>query len=227
MTVCTPSQCPPAESIDIPALRAKYRRERDRRIRKEHNDQYIPASGKWKDIYEVDPYTPVIPREPITGATDAVILGAGFCGMMAAHQLKEAGIDNFYMVDHGGNFGGTWYWNRYPGIQCDNDSLVYMPLLEETNYMPSKKFADGYEIHDHCQRIADTFGLRKNALFHTLIESLVWNAETNRWLVGTPWVRSTSRSCRAFRGSTGSRARCSTPPAGITTTPAANGAIRC
>jgi cation diffusion facilitator CzcD-associated flavoprotein CzcO len=185
MTVCTPSQCPPAESIDIPALRAKYRRERDRRIRKEHNDQYIPASGKWKDIYEVDPYTPVAPRDPITGETDAVILGAGFCGMMAAHQLKQAGIDDFYILDHGGNFGGTWYWNRYPGIQCDNDSLVYMPLLEETNYMPSKKFADGYEIHDHCQRIADTFELRRNALFHTLIESLVWDAESNRWLVGT------------------------------------------
>jgi cyclohexanone monooxygenase len=185
MTVCTPSDCPPAEAIDIPALRAKYRRERDRRIKKEHNDQYIPASGKWKDIYEVDPYTPVAPRDPITGETDTVILGAGYCGMMAAHQLKQAGIDDFYMIDHGGNFGGTWYWNRYPGIQCDNDSLVYMPLLEETGYMPSKKFADGYEIHDHCQIIADTFGLHENALFHTLIESLVWNSETNRWTVGT------------------------------------------
>ncbi len=185
MTVCTPSQCPPAGTIDIPAMRAKYLRERDRRIRKEHNDQYIPASGKWAKIYEEDPYTPVATREPINGETDVVILGAGYCGMMVATQLKKAGITSFYNIDHGGNFGGTWYWNRYPGIQCDNDSLVYMPLLEETGYMPSKKFADGFEIHDHCQIIADTFGLRDNALFHTLIETLVWNAESNRWHVGT------------------------------------------
>lgn len=185
MTVCQPSQCPPASEIDIPALRAKYLRERDRRISKKHNDQYIPASGKWKDVYEVDPYTPVVPREPIMGETDVVILGAGYCGMMVATQLKRAGISDFYNIDHGGNFGGTWYWNRYPGIQCDNDSLVYMPLLEETGYMPSKKFADGYEIHDHCQTIAETFGLRQNALFHTLIETLVWNGEENRWHVGT------------------------------------------
>lgn len=185
MTVCQPSDCPPASEIDISALHAKYLRERDRRISQKHNDQYIPASGKWKDIYEVDPYTPVAPRDPITGETDVVILGAGYCGMMVATQLKRAGIDDFYNIDHGGNFGGTWYWNRYPGIQCDNDSLVYMPLLEETGYMPSKKFADGYEIHDHCQVIADTFGLRRNALFHTLIESLVWNGEENRWHVGT------------------------------------------
>jgi len=185
MTVCTPSACPPASAVDIPAMRAKYLRERDRRIKQDHNDQYIPASGKWKDVYEIDPYTEVAPRDPITGETDCVILGAGYCGMMVAHQLKQAGIDDFYNVDHGGNFGGTWYWNRYPGIQCDNDSLVYMPLLEETGYMPSKKFADGHEIYDHCQIIADTFGLRENALFHTLIQSLKWNGETNRWHVGT------------------------------------------
>jgi cation diffusion facilitator CzcD-associated flavoprotein CzcO len=180
-----PSDCPPASEIDIPAMRAKYLRERDRRIKKNHNDQYVSASGKWADIYEVDPYTPVKPRAPITGETEVVILGAGYCGMMVAAQLKKAGISDFYNIDHGGNFGGTWYWNRYPGIQCDNDSLVYMPLLEETNYMPSKKFADGYEIHDHCQIIADTFELRENALFHTLIDTLVWDEGLSRWRVGT------------------------------------------
>ena len=185
MPVYTPTDCPQVTPDQIAALHAKYLAERDRRLKKNHNDQYIPASGRWKDIYEVDPYTPVAPREPITGETDVVILGAGYCGMMVATQLKRAGITDFYNIDHGGNFGGTWYWNRYPGIQCDNDSLVYMPLLEETGYMPSKKFADGYEIHDHCQKIADTFGLRPHALFHTLIEQLVWNEEDKRWLVGT------------------------------------------
>jgi len=185
MTACTPTDCPTVTPEHIEDMRAKYLRERDRRINRNHNNQYIPASGKWSKIYEEDPYTPIAPRDPVTGETEVVILGAGYCGMMVATQLKKAGIGNFYNIDHGGNFGGTWYWNRYPGIQCDNDSLVYMPLLEETGYMPSKKFADGYEIHDHCQIIADTFGIRDNALFHTLIETLVWNAETNRWHVGT------------------------------------------
>ena len=185
MSIYKPTVCPEVSPEQRAALRAKYLAERDRRINRNHNDQYIAADGRWKDLYEVDPYTPVAPRDPITGETDVVILGAGYCGMMVAAQLRKAGIENFHNIDHGGNFGGTWYWNRYPGIQCDNDSLVYMPLLEETGYMPSKKFADGYEIHDHCQIIADTFGLRDKALFHTLIESLVWNAEENRWHVGT------------------------------------------
>jgi cation diffusion facilitator CzcD-associated flavoprotein CzcO len=183
--ICKPSNCPPAEEIDIPAMRAKYLQERDRRLKKEHNDQYIPTSGKWAGIYEHDPYTPVAPRAPITGETDVVILGAGYCGMMVAIELKKAGLHNFYNLDHGGDFGGTWYWNRYPGIQCDNDAYCYMPLLEETNYMPSKKFTDGYEIQQHCQIIAKTFNLYENALFHTLIKTLKWDPSLNRWRVGT------------------------------------------
>ncbi len=182
---CESTKCPPAAEIDIPATREKYRQERDRRIKKEANDQYIPTSGKWASIYETDPYTPVAPRAPITGETDVVILGAGYCGMMVATQLKKAGINNFYNIDHGGDFGGTWYWNRYPGIQCDNDAYCYMPLLEETKYMPSKKFTDGYEIQAHCRIIADTFDLYPNALFHTLIKTLKWDESLKRWRVGT------------------------------------------
>ncbi len=180
-----PIALPPAEEIDIPATREKYRQERDKRICKKGNEQYIESTGEWADAYEVDPYAPVIPRDPITGETDVIILGAGYCGMMVATQLKKAGITNFHNVDHAGGFGGTWYWNRYPGLQCDNDGYCYMPLLEETNYMPSKKFADGYEIHDHCEIIADHYGLHENALFHTLITSLKWDDSINRWRVGT------------------------------------------
>jgi cyclohexanone monooxygenase len=182
---CEPTRLPTPELFDIPALREKYRQERDKRIRKEGNEQYIESRGEFATAYEVDPYTPVSPRAPITGETDVVILGAGYCGMMVATQLKEAGLSNFYNVDHGGDFGGTWYWNRYPGIQCDNDAYCYMPLLEETNYMPSKKFADGYEIQRHCQIIAKHYGLYKNALFHTLIKTLRWDEKIKRWRVGT------------------------------------------
>lgn len=179
------TNCPPAEEIDIPAMREKYRQERDKRIKKEANEQYIETSGKWAEMYEADPYMPVTPRAPITGETDVVILGAGYCGMMVAIQLKMAGLHNFYNVDHGGDFGGTWYWNRYPGIQCDNDAYCYMPMLEETNYMPSKKFTDGYEIQQHCRIIANQYKLYDNALFHTLIESFKWDPSINRWRVGT------------------------------------------
>lgn len=182
---CEPTSVPPADEIDIPAMRAKYRVERDKRIKTEHNDQYIAADGKWASIYEVDPYMAVAPRAPITGETDVAVLGGGYCGMMVAIQLKKAGITSFHNIDHAGDFGGTWYWNRYPGIQCDNDAYCYMPLLEETNYMPSKKFTDGYEIQQHCQIIARQFGLYENALFHTLIETLRWDEALKRWRVGT------------------------------------------
>ncbi len=182
---CEPTDLPPADSIDIAAVRERYRHERDRRVRREGNEQYIQSAGRFADAYEVDPYMPVAPRAPITGETDVVILGAGYCGMMVATQLKEAGITNFHNIDHGGDFGGTWYWNRYPGIQCDNDAYCYMPLLEETGYMPSKKFTDGYEIQDHCRIIADTYGLYDNALFHTLIRSLRWDPALSRWRVET------------------------------------------
>jgi cyclohexanone monooxygenase len=185
MSMYRVTECPEVTPARKDELHAKYLAERDRRVLKEHNEQYISADGKWADMYEVDPYTPVAPREAITGETDVVILGAGYCGMMVAHQLKQAGITNFYNVDHGGDFGGTWYWNRYPGLQCDNDALVYMPLLEETGYMPSQKFTYGYEIYDHAKIIAKHFNLYSNALFHTLIKSLKWDPEINRWHVGT------------------------------------------
>lgn len=172
-------------NLDIPAMREKYRHERDKRIRSDGNEQYLTSSGAFADTYEVDPYMPAAQRAPITGETDVVILGAGYCGMMVAVQLKAAGFENFYNVDHAGDFGGTWYWNRYPGIQCDNDAYCYMPLLEETHYIPSKKFADGYEIFKHCQIIARHYGLYKNALFHTLIKSLRWDEKLGRWHVGT------------------------------------------
>jgi cation diffusion facilitator CzcD-associated flavoprotein CzcO len=182
-TTCKPTSTP--ANVDIPTLREKYRRERDKRIRKDANEQYIEAKGKWAATYEVDPYMPVIARGPITREIDVVVLGAGYCGMMVATQLRAAGLHEFFIIDHAGDFGGTWYWNRYPGIQCDNDSYCYMPLLEETQYMPSKKFTDGFEIQRHCQIIAKTYGLYDNALFHTLIRSLKWDPAINRWRVGT------------------------------------------
>jgi cation diffusion facilitator CzcD-associated flavoprotein CzcO len=186
MTVCKLSDVPPPEEIDIPALKEKYRQERDKRLRPEGGEQYAPPSDTLThDTYEHDPFTPVVPRDAVHDEIDVAILGAGWTGILAAYHLTQNGVTNFRNIDHAGNFGGTWYWNRYPGIQCDNDAYCYLPLLEETGFMPSQKFSDGKEIYDYIQSIADKYGMRDKALFHTLIKSLDWDESIKRWHVRT------------------------------------------
>ena len=102
-----------------------------------------------------------------------------------ARGLSEAGVTDVRIIEKGGDFGGTWYWNRYPGAQCDTASLVYMPLLEETGYMPSEKYAHAPEILEHCRRIGRQYGLYDNALFHTQVTSLDWDEADSRWNIST------------------------------------------
>lgn len=181
---CEPTNVPAAEEINVEAIKEKYRHERDRRIRKEGQDQYV-KSGQAVDIDTSDPFTPFIERAPISEDLEVAILGAGWTGVMAGYHLKQAGVTEFRHIDHGGNFGGTWYWNRYPGIQCDNDAYCYLPLLEETGFMPSKKFSDGAEIYEYFQLIADKYEFREKALFHTLITALRWDESIKRWHIST------------------------------------------
>ena len=128
---------------------------------------------------------PVAPRDAITEDLDVAILGAGWSGILAGYHLKKAGVSTFRNIDHAGDFGGVWYWNRYPGLQCDNDAYCYLPLLEETGFMPSKKFADGWEILEYCQLIATRFGLYDNALFHTRVTEMRWDEKIARWRIRT------------------------------------------
>ncbi|HEU4362445.1 MAG TPA: NAD(P)/FAD-dependent oxidoreductase [Mycobacterium sp.] len=183
MTDCAPTQTP--ADIDVAALRAKYAQERSRRLRAEGSTQYIELEDDFAGYYEVDPYTPVAPREPIVADIDVAILGGGFAGLLSAAHLKKAGVDDVRIVELGGDFGGVWYWNRYPGIQCDNESYCYIPMLEELDFMPSKKFADGAEIYAHCQRIGKHFGLYDSAIFSTQVRGLHWQEETTRWRIST------------------------------------------
>lgn len=185
MMKCQPTQTPAAESIDIPAIREKYYYERDKRLNAGGQEQYVHVAGDLHDIYANDPHTPIEARDPLSEDTDVIILGGGFGGILAAYHLTKAGITNFRNIDHAGDFGGVWYWNRYPGIQCDNDAYCYLPLLEETGYMPSKKFADGAEIYQYCRTIAHKFEFADKALFHTLITSLRWDEDIKRWHVDT------------------------------------------
>jgi cation diffusion facilitator CzcD-associated flavoprotein CzcO len=180
---CAPTLTP--ANADIVSLREKYLQERDKRLQREGQKQYRRPIGAFADSYEADPHTPVVPRDPIVEDLDVAIVGAGWSGIMAAYHLKNAGISSLRVIDHAGDFGGVWYWNRYPGLQCDNDAYCYLPLLEETGFMPTKKFADGREIFGYSQQVARQFGLYEGALFHTLINAMRWDEGIQRWRVNT------------------------------------------
>ena len=170
--------------IDHDALRAKYRAERDKRLRDEGNEQYIEPKGRFAHIHD-DPYVERVEREPLFDDTTVVFIGGGFSGLCTGARLKQAGIDDVRIIEGGGDFGGAWYWNRYPGAMCDTAAMVYLPLLEETGHMPSKKYVYAPEIHGQAKRIATTFGLYDNALFSTGVTKLEWDDEASRWVIHT------------------------------------------
>jgi cation diffusion facilitator CzcD-associated flavoprotein CzcO len=169
--------------IDIDALRRRYAEERDKRLRPDGNDQYLRLTGELARYLD-DPHTPRMRRAPRTDHTTVVCVGGGFAGLVAGARLREAGVD-VRIVEKGGDFGGTWYWNRYPGAQCDTASMVYLPLLEETGHMPTEKYVHGPEILAHCRRIASQFGLYSGALLHTEVTGLAWDETTARWVITT------------------------------------------
>ncbi len=170
--------------IDKATLRQKYLEERDKRLRPDGNEQYLQVTGRLAH-YLQDPYTPVTARAPITDHVTFAFVGGGFAGLVTGARLVEAGITDVRIIEKGGDFGGTWYWNRYPGAQCDTASMVYMPLLEETGHMPSEKYAYAPEILEHCQRIGQRYGLYEQALFHTEVSALDWDEQRSVWNIRT------------------------------------------
>ena len=154
-----PAASTPELDFDPDALRAKYRHERDTRVRPDGNDQYVEVKGDFQRYID-DPYVePGFTRAPLNDEVDVLIIGGGFGGLMAGARLRGAGVERIRIIEKGGDFGGTWYWNRYPGAQCDIESYIYLPLLEETGYIPKEKYSFAPEIRDHARRIAETFGL--------------------------------------------------------------------
>ncbi len=172
------------DPIDHEALRAKYAQERDKRIRPEGNDQYVQPTGKFAHLLE-DPYTERVERDPVTDEVTVAIIGGGFGGLCTGARLKQAGVTDVRIIEGGGDVGGAWYWNRYPGAMCDTAAMVYLPLLEETGHMPTQKYVFAPEIFEHARRIARQFDLYDNALFSTEVESLDWDEAASRWVIRT------------------------------------------
>ena len=170
--------------FDPVALREKYRLEREKRLREDGNEQYIEVKDDFARYLD-DPYVAPIKRDPVSDEVDVLVIGGGFGGLLAGARLKEAGIKDVRIVEKGGDFGGTWYWNRYPGAQCDIEAYVYLPLLEELNYVPKEKYSHAPEILAHSSAIGKHYDLYEKALFQTQVTNMQWDEDTARWTVET------------------------------------------
>jgi len=173
------------KKLSLEEAREKYRIEREKRLRADGIRQYKELKGDYEE-FDRDPYVePGFTREAVIEDVDVVIVGGGFGGMIEAANLTKAGVTNFRIVEKAGDFGGTWYWNRYPNAACDVESYVYLPLLEDTGYMPTEKYAKAPEIFAYCQLLGRTFDLYRGALFQTEVEDMRWDESRKRWNVMT------------------------------------------
>ena len=182
MTAQDTTEIPRAFDPDV--LREKYRAERDRRVRADANEQYREVAGEFARYLD-DPYVAPITREPLHDEVDVAMIGGGFGGLLMGARLREAGVASLRVIEKGGDFGGTWYWNRYPGAMCDVESYIYLPLLEEIGYVPTEKYAHAAEILAHSQAIGRHFDLYNNACFQTEVTELRWDELSSRWIIST------------------------------------------
>jgi cation diffusion facilitator CzcD-associated flavoprotein CzcO len=172
-------------SVDLDAVRAVYDLERDKRLAAKGHPRTEESAAEFRHWVD-DPYsTASVARDPITKSVDVLIVGGGIGGLIAAAKLRDVGVEDITVIDRATGFGGTWYWNRYPGIRCDTESYIYLPQLEETGYVPSEKYARGSEILAHCERIATQYHLHDDALLGTNVESVSWDDNTAHWVVKT------------------------------------------
>ncbi len=171
--------------FDPDALHAKYLAERDKRIRDDGIGQYTEVKAEFSHYVE-DPYVePGFTRAPVFDEVEFAVIGGGFGGLLMGARLREAGFESIRVVEAAGDFGGTWYWNRYPGAMCDVESYVYLPLLEELGYMPKHKYSFAPEILEHSKNIARHYRLYDDALMQTGITGMEWNEAAGRWIIST------------------------------------------
>ena len=174
----------PGMDFDPDALRDRYRVERDKRLRDDANEQYVEVVGDFSN-YVDDPYTERVEREPLFDEVDVAVIGGGFGGLLMGAELRKAGYESIRVIEKAGDFGGTWYWNRYPGAMCDVESYCYLPLLEELAYMPKHKYSFAPEIFEHSKAIARHFGLYDNACLQTSVSEMRWDDDQAQWIIST------------------------------------------
>ncbi|MCA8930662.1 MAG: NAD(P)/FAD-dependent oxidoreductase, partial [Alphaproteobacteria bacterium] len=159
--------------------------EREKRLRADGTAQYRELTDDWAE-FDRDPFVePGFTRDPVIEDTDVVIIGAGIGGLTTAVRLAQNGVTDMRILDRAGDFGGTWYWNRYPGCMCDVEAYVYIPMLEETGFMPSEKYSKAPEIFRQCQLLGEKYDLYSKALFQTESHEAHWDDEARRWIVKT------------------------------------------
>ena len=172
----------PAGAIFNAEEQARYREFKEARM---GAADYMSMEGEFskylEDVYSEAP----VARESLDDECEILVVGAGFAGLLLWHKLQKAGFKDVRFCEKGGDVGGTWYWNRYPGIACDVEAYSYLPLVEEMGYIPTMKFASGFEIMEYCQKVAEKFGFYDHCLFHTTVERTDWDAATGRWTVTT------------------------------------------
>ncbi|MGA2836234.1 MAG: NAD(P)/FAD-dependent oxidoreductase [Acidimicrobiales bacterium] len=191
------AESPPTDAgFDPEAVRAKYLAERDKRLVPHRADIRDLRSDEYFARYRDDPFTPYVDREPVADDVDVVIVGGGIAGILAGARLREAGLGRIRIIDQAGGIGGTWYWNRYPGVMCDVESYIYLPMLEELDYVPKHRYAFGEEILHHLEAVADRFDLVDDALFHTGVTTAEWQEDASRWRVRTD--RGDEVTCRWY-----------------------------
>jgi cyclohexanone monooxygenase len=171
-------------SIDAEALRERYRAERDKRMHEAGNDQYVEVAGRFAHFVH-DPYVERTERAPLTDRVEILVIGGGFGGLLAGAKLRDAGVESLRVIEKGGDFGGTWYWNRYPGAQCDIESYIYLPLLEEVGYVPKEKYSFAPEILAHARAIGRHYDLYRDACFQTEVTAMRWDDDALEWIVET------------------------------------------
>ncbi|KAJ7110157.1 pyridine nucleotide-disulfide oxidoreductase-like protein [Mycena epipterygia] len=179
----------PAASV-IPDIHQKYAEERAKRLETPRDYVELGRSDAfhymqedlWVDHSALNSQTPPVKDGD---AVKFLVLGAGYAGLLFAVRLVQAGFraEDIRIVDAAGGFGGTWYWNRYPGLMCDTESYIYMPLLEETGHMPKHKYAYGPELRQHADTIAKKWELEDKALFRTEVKRLEWDDAAKQWVV--------------------------------------------
>ncbi|OQU98804.1 hypothetical protein CLAIMM_04533 [Cladophialophora immunda] len=186
----------------------KYDIEREKRLRPEGLDQYV-------DIYETNELEhgaedPWINSNKVPNSLDvydghrckAVVIGAGFGALIFAVRLIEiAGFrpEDLILVDNAGGFGGTWYWNRYPNLMCDVESACYMPLLEETGYIPKHRYSYGPELREYAELVAAKWRLQDRAIFAARVTETKWDDGAHEWVSTISQRAINGQSARSFK----------------------------